>query len=149
MGDVTEGITAGLIATIVITIAMFAQQASGIAPDFNLIELIKSAASGPDTIFAWIVHFVVGIAFGGLFATFSPHVPGPHWLRGLLFGLIVWLVMMLAFLPAAGLPMFALGSGAAIPMMALGLCALFGLALGESYHLLLHYMPGEADEEAG
>jgi hypothetical protein len=25
----------------------------------------------------------------------------------------------------------------------------FGLALGEAYHLLLHYMPGEADEEAG
>jgi hypothetical protein len=149
MGDVTEGVTAGLIATIVITIAMLAQQASGIAPDFNLIELLKQAATGPDTVFAWIVHFVLGIAFGGLFAAFSPHVPGPHWLRGLLFGVLVWLVMMIAFLPAAGMPMFALGSGAAIPMTALGLCALFGLALGEAYHLLLHYMPGEADEEAG
>jgi hypothetical protein len=149
MGDVTEGVTAGLIATIVITIAMLAQQASGITPDFNLIELLKQAATGPDTIFAWIVHFVLGIAFGGLFAAFSPHVPGPHWLRGLLFGVLVWLVMMIAFLPAAGMPMFALGSGAAIPMTALGLCALFGLALGEAYHLLLHYMPGEADEEAG
>jgi hypothetical protein len=149
MGDVTEGVTAGLIATIVITIAMLAQQASGIAPDFNLIELLKQAATGPDTVFAWIVHFVLGIAFGGLFAAFSPHVPGPHWLRGLLFGVLVWLVMMIAFLPAAGMPMFALGSGAAIPMTALGLCAVFGLALGEAYHLLLHYMPGEADEEAG
>ena len=149
MGDVTEGIIAGLIATIVITIALFAQQASGITPDFNLIELLKNAATGPDTMFAWIVHFVLGIAYGGLFAAFSPHVPGPHWVRGLAFGVLIWLAMMLAFLPAAGLPMFALGSGPAIPMTALGLCLLFGVVLGETYHLLLHYMPGEADEETG
>jgi hypothetical protein len=149
MGDVTEGVIAGLIATIVVTIALFAQQASGIAPDFNLIELLKNAATGPDTMFAWIVHFVLGIAYGGLFAAFSPHVPGPHWVRGLAFGVLIWLAMMLAFLPAAGLPMFALGSGPAIPMTALGLCLLFGVTLGETYHLLLHYMPGEADEETG
>lgn len=148
MGDVTEGILAGIIATIVITIFMFAQQAAGIAPDFNLIQLLKTAATGDDTIFAWIVHFVLGIAFGGLFAAFSPHVPGPHWLRGLAFGAIVWLVMMLAFLPAAGMPMFALGSGATIPMTALVICMIFGAVLGESYHLLLHYMPGEVDENA-
>jgi len=149
MGDVTEGITAGLIATIVITLAMLAMQAAGIVPNFNLIELLKVAGTGTDTVFAWIVHFVIGLAFGGLFAAFSPHVPGPHWVRGLLFGVIIWLAMMLAFLPAAGLPMFAMGTGAAIPMAGLGLSVLFGLVLGESYHLLLHYMPGEADEEAG
>lgn len=149
MGDVTEGIIAGLIATIVVTIALFAQQASGIAPDFNLIELLKNAATGPDTMFAWIVHFVIGIAYGGLFAAFSPHFPGPHWVRGLAFGVIIWLAMMIAFLPTAGMPMFALGSGPAIPMTALGLCLLFGVTLGETYHLLLHYMPGEADEETG
>jgi hypothetical protein len=150
MGDVTEGLIAGLIATIVITLVMFAMQAAHIAPSFDLIALIKVAATGDDTIFAWIVHFTMGVVvWGGLFAAFSPHVPGPHWLRGLLFGVIVWIAMMVAFLPAAGLSMFAMGEGAQIPMAALALCAIFGLALGESYHLLLHYMPGEADEELG
>ena len=149
MGDVTEGLIAGLIATIVITLAMFVLQSAGVAPGFNLIALIKDAATVDDTMFAWIVHFVVGIVlWGGLFAAFSPHLPGPHWVRGLIYGTLIWLAMMLAFLPAAGLPMFALGSGAAIPMTALGLCLLFGLVLGESYHLLLHYFPGEADENA-
>jgi hypothetical protein len=149
MGDVTEGITAGLIATIVITVLLFAQQAAGIAPDFNLISLIKSAATGDDTIFAWIFHFVIGVVvWGGLFAVFSPHLPGPHWVRGLIFGTLTWLAMMLAFLPAAGMPIFALGSGAVIPMGALALNLIFGLVLGEAYHLLLHYMPSEVDENA-
>jgi hypothetical protein len=55
---------------------------------------------------------------------------------------------MLAFLPAAGMSVFALGTGAAIPMTALALNLIFGVVLGESYHLLLHYMPGEVDENA-
>jgi hypothetical protein len=149
VGDVLEGLIAGLIATIVITLAMIAIQSAGVAPGFNLIALIKAAAAGDDTMFAWIVHFGIGIVlWGGLFAAFSPHLPGPHWVRGLIFGTLIWLAMMLAFLPAAGLPMFALGSGAAVPMTALGLCLLFGLVLGEAYHLLLQYFPGEADENA-
>jgi hypothetical protein len=149
MGDVTEGIIAGLIATIVTTIVIFAQQAAGIVPAFNLIALIQTAATGNDLVFAWVFHFVVGVVvWGGLFAVFSPHLPGPHWVRGLIFGLLTWLATMLAFLPAAGMPMFALGSGAAIPMVALAINLIFGLVLGESYHLLLHYMPGEVDENA-
>jgi hypothetical protein len=149
MGDVTEGIIAGLIATIVTTLVLFAQQASGIVPDFNLLELIQAAATGPDPVFAWIFHFVIGVVvWGGLFAVFSPHLPGPHWIRGLIFGTLIWLAMMLAFLPAAGLPVFALGMGAAIPMVTLAISLIFGVVLGESYHLLLHYMPGEVDENA-
>ncbi len=149
MGDVTEGIIAGFIATIVTSIVILAQQASGIAPGFNLLDFIKDAGAGQDTLFAWIFHFVVGVVvWGGLFAVFSPHLPGPHWLRGLMFGVLTWLAMMLAFLPAAGMPIFALGTGAAIPMAALAVNLIFGVTLGESYHLLLHYMPGEADENA-
>ena len=47
---------------------------------------------------------MLGIAYGGLFAAFSPHVSGPHWLRGLAFGFLIWLVMMLAFLPLCVIP---------------------------------------------
>jgi hypothetical protein len=150
MGDVTDGIIAGFIATVVTTLVILAQQASGIAPDFNLIALIQTAATGPDLLFAWIFHFVVGaVLWGGLFAVFSPHVPGPHWVRGLAFGGLIWLAMMLAFLPSAGLPMFAMGMPTSVVLTTLAINIIFGVVLGEAYHLLLHYMPGEVDEETG
>jgi len=39
--------------------------------------------------------------------------------------------------------------GTAIPIVSLALHAVFGLVLGETYHLLLHYLPSEVDEELG
>ena len=151
MGDVAKGVEAGFIATIVISILLVVQQAAGVAPEFNLISLIMSAAGTPDNVtLAWILHFVIGVGvWGAGFAAFSPHLPGPHWLRGMMFGALAWLAMMIAFLPAAGLPIFAQGMGITIPVVALVLHLAFGAVMGESYHLLLHYLPSEVDEELG
>jgi hypothetical protein len=150
MGDVTKGVEAGLVATIVISILILIQQAAGVAPQFNLIALVMSAAGTPEyPTLAWVVHFVVGVGVWGIgFAAFSPHLPGPHWVRGLIFGVLTWLAMMIAFLPAAGLPMFAQGMGTEIPVVSLVLSIVYGLVLGETYHLLLHYLPSEVDENA-
>jgi hypothetical protein len=150
MGDMSKGVEAGFVATVVISMLMLVQMASGVAPDFNLISLIKQAANTPDyPSVAWIVHFAVGTALWGTgFAAFSPHLPGPHWMRGLMFGVLAWLAMMILFLPAAGLPVFARGMGMAIPVDSLALHLVFGAVLGETYHLLLHYLPSEVDENA-
>lgn len=149
MGDLTKGFEAGLIATVFISVLLYAQQAAGVHPDFNLIALLQSAAGMPGEIFMpWIIHFIVGSVFWGLgFAVLSPHLPGPHWLRGAIFGVLAWIVMMLVFLPAAGLPVFAQGMGIGIPATAFALHLVFGLVLGEAYHLLVHYFPGEVEEE--
>lgn len=150
MGDVAKGVEAGFVATIVISALMLVQQAAGVAPAFNLISLIQDAAGAPGMLtLAWILHFTIGIGvWGGGFAAFSPHVPGPHWLRGLIFGAMTWVLMMVVFLPAAGLPIFAQGMGTTIPFVSLVLSVVFGLVMGESYHLLLHYLPSEVDENA-
>lgn len=150
MGDVSKGVEAGFIATIVISLLMLVQQAAGVAPAFNLITLITAATNMPDYVaISWIVHFVVGVGLWGVgFAAFSPHLPGPHWLRGLIFGAFAWFVMMVVFLPAAGMPVFAKGLGTTIPVVALMLHLVYGAVIGESYHLLLHYLPSEVDENA-
>jgi len=150
MGDVSKGVEAGFVATVLISILMLVQTMAGVAPGFNLIDLIKQAANTPDyTSVAWIVHFAVGTALWGAgFAALSPHLPGPHWLRGMMFGVLAWLAMMLLFLPAAGMPVFAYGQGTTIPMVGLALHLVFGAVLGETYHLLLHYLPSEVDENA-
>jgi hypothetical protein len=150
MGDVSKGVEAGFVATIIISMLMLVQYAAGVAPGFDLIALIEQAANTPDyASLAWIVHFVVGgVLWGVGFAALSPHLPGPHWLRGLMFGVLAWLAMMVVFLPAAGLPMFAMGQGTTIPLVSLALHLVFGAVLGECYHLLLHYLPSEVDENA-
>src|SRR5689334_2776781 len=121
MGDVSKGIEAGFVATIVISLLMLIQQAAGVAPTFNLITLITAATNMPDYVaISWIVHFVVGVGLWGVgFAAFSPHLPGPHWLRGLIFGAFAWFLMMVIFLPAAGMPVFANGLGTTIPVISL------------------------------
>lgn len=150
MGDMSKGVEAGFVATVVISMLMLVQMATGAAPDFNLITLIKQAANTPDySSVAWIVHFSVGtVLWGAGFAALSPHLPGPHWLRGLVFGVLAWLAMMILFLPSAGLPIFAQGMGMSIPLDSLLLHLVFGLVIGETYHLLLHYLPSEVDENA-
>ena len=79
MGDLTKGIEAGFIATIFISVLLYAQQAAGVQIEFNLIALLQAAAGMPgQVVLAWILHFLVGAAFWGLgFAVFSPHLPGP------------------------------------------------------------------------
>jgi hypothetical protein len=150
MGDVTKGLEAGFIATVFVSIVLFAQQTLGFMPNFNLISVLStSAGTENQPVLGWALHFVVGVGLWGAgFAAFSPHLPGPHWLRGLMFGALAWLVMMIAFLPSAGLPMFAAGLGWSIPVYTLALHLFFGFVLGESYHLLLHYLPSEVDENA-
>jgi uncharacterized membrane protein YagU involved in acid resistance len=96
----------------------------------------------------WILHFLIGsVMYGVLFAVFSPHLPGPKWLRGAQFGVLAWLAMMVAFLPAAGLPIFAMGMGPEIPVSAFVIHLIFGVTMGEVYHLLVHYFPGEVEED--
>lgn len=150
MGDITRGLEAGFIATVVVSIALYLQDALGFLPDFHLITLLTYSAGTPGApLMAWLLHFAIGIGlWGSGFAVVSPHLPGPHWLRGMMFGVAAWLAMMMAFLPSAGLPMFAQGMGLAIPFYTLGLNLLFGFVMGESYHLLLHYLPSEVDENA-
>lgn len=150
MGDVSKGVESGFVATLVISALMLAQSAAGVTPTFNMIALLQQAANTPDyPSVAWIAHFAIGTVLWGIgFAALSPHLPGPHWFRGIIFGILAWFAMMVVFLPAAGMPIFAQGLGTTIPIVSLALHLVFGVVIGETYHLLLHYLPSEVDENA-
>src|SRR5258708_3845578 len=142
MDDVSKGVQGGFIATLVISVLMLVQGAAGVAPSFNLIQLITAATNMPDyTSISWFVHFAVGVGLWGVgFAAFSPHLPGPHWMRGLIFGAFAWFVMMVIFLPAAGMPVFAIGLGTTLPIVSLALHLVFGLFIIVCIHPPLHYL---------
>jgi uncharacterized membrane protein YagU involved in acid resistance len=146
MGDLPKGMEAGFAATVLISILVFIQQQLGLSPEFNLIAMATKFVGG-DMIMGWIAHFFLGGVVWGLgFAVFSPHAPGPHWLRGAIFGVIAWLIMMVAILPMLGYGMFAAGMGPTIPVASFVIHLIFGLTMGEAYHLLVHYFPGEVEE---
>ena len=149
MGDITKGIEAGFVATIVVSIFMLVQQSTGYLPQLDIIAMWEQASGMPDATLAWILHFIMGVGLWGTgFAVASPHLPGPHWLRGVMFGVFTWFAMMIVFLPSAGMPMFGAGEGPLVPVGTLVLNLVFGVVLGETYHLLLHYLPSEVDENA-
>ena len=146
MGDLTKGMEAGFAATILITVLLFIQKQIGLSPEFDLITMAMLAVGG-DAILGWAFHFFVGGVLWGLgFAVFSPHLPGPHWLRGAIFGVFAWLCMMAVFLPMIGFGLFAAGMGPTIAVASLVVHLIFGLTMGEVYHLLVHYFPGEVEE---
>ena len=146
MGDLTKGMEAGFAATVFITILLFIQKQVGLSPEFDLITMAMVAVCG-DAILGWAFYFFVGSVLWGLgFAVFSPHLFGPHWLRGATFGVIAWFCMMVAFLPMIGFGLFGAGTGPTIAVAAFVIHLIFGLTMGEIYHLLVHYFPGEVEE---
>lgn len=60
-------------------------------------------------------------------------LPGAFWLRGMLFSIAPWLVMMIVMMPMAGAGFFGLNLGMAGPVMTLVLHLIFGAVLGAVY----------------
>ena len=79
--------------------------------------------------------------WGGLFALASDLVPGPYIAKGMSFGIAGWLLMMFAFFPLAGHPVFGSDLGAMVPTVSFGLHMVFGLVLGAAYQALQGSQP--------
>lgn len=140
MADLGRGIIAGLVATLVMTILMVFRLAAGIMPWFNPIEVMSLAAQTAMNVVAvdilgWFIHFVVGILlWGGLFGLLARHLPGGSYMvRGLIFGVLAWLLVMLTLFPMAGSGLFGTGFGAIVPAGTLVSHLIYGLVLGVSF----------------
>src|SRR5215467_13761724 len=104
MTDVYKGIAAGAIATTALSLAMLAQNAAGILPSLSLVQLLLNLLDAPhEHALGWILHFAIGSGLlGGSFALIEPHLKADsHVKSGVLFGVILWLGLMLVFMPAA------------------------------------------------
>jgi hypothetical protein len=86
----------------------------------------------------WVMHFGIGaFAWGGAFALFNRALPGDSQLtKGLVLGLIAWLLMMIGLMPITGDGFFGSNQGPMTAVMTLALHIVFGLAMGKSYEIL-------------
>ena len=110
---------AAVVATVVLEMMMRvgAPNMLGIPPmsPANLVTSIIGLPQGH--VLGTVVHFGLGLIvfpIGYLIVAYR-HFPGPHLLRGALWGVLLWLVAMAVIVPLAGLPIF---FGFGMPMMA-------------------------------
>ncbi len=139
MAELGRGLIAGLIATLAISLLMVIRLSAGIMPWFNPIELMNLNAqqllgTPSSAAVGWGIHFIVGtVIWGLLFVALAPRLPGSYVQRGLLFGTLAWLLVMVTVFPLAGSGLFGLGFGALIPVSTLIAHWVFGAVLGYTY----------------
>ncbi|MBE0453227.1 MAG: hypothetical protein IBX58_06055 [Roseovarius sp.] len=138
MTNIVKGMLAGLSATIVLSLLMLMKGAMGLLPALDPIGMVATMMDVPMAV-AWGVHLMIGaIIWGGVFALLEPHLPGgARWLKGVVFGIGAWLIMMVTMMPMAGTGFFGMQLGMMAPVMTLVMHIVFGAVLGGVYAMLL------------
>jgi uncharacterized membrane protein YagU involved in acid resistance len=113
-----------------------------LAPHLNLIRLLTQLGS-IGTVAAWMDHFIVGtVVWGLLFGAFDAvYEKGTYWLKGIVFGVFAWLMMMLLFMPLAKGGFFGAKIGIEAPLVTLMYHMVYGVVLGTTYGLLTTWLP--------
>ena len=94
-----RAILAGIIAWVVFVIALHVFPILG-APELDLPAMLGGLFGWNSSAVGWVILFVAGIAFALLYAYWwVAHLPGPAWQRGLVYGIVPWLVMMVVVVP--------------------------------------------------
>ena len=112
--DPISVLKAGILGTVIMTIIMY-----GLPPLMGLPPMDVMAALGSvfpfkisPYIFGAFIHFFNGIALAFIFVLFfHSWLPGPNWLRGVLFSLLPWLFAITLLGPSLQLASQILGAG--------------------------------------
>jgi hypothetical protein len=135
MKNLSAGLLAGFVATVVLSLLMVAKTMMGVMPQLDVIAMLSAMMGGQPPLVGWLAHFMIGtLLWGGGFALFYGRIPGRGPVaRGVAFGVGAWLAMMVMVMPMAGGGLFGLNFGVMAPVMTLMLHAIFGAVLGGVY----------------
>lgn len=139
MGLYARSMVAGFIATVVLSLLMVMKTMMGIMPELDVVSMLGRMAQdmmgmgGPKV--GWLLHFMIGtVAWGILFALLYRALPGGSPVRkGISFGILAWLMMMVGPMPMAGAGLFGMHFGPMAPMMTLVLHIIFGATMGYAF----------------
>jgi membrane protein DedA with SNARE-associated domain len=145
-----RGLLAGLLAALVPTLLANALLPIGglllQQPAFGslMADLAEHGSARAIAILLAVSFLVVSMLWGALFGIVQPVLPGPWWLRGVLFALVPLAASLLAILPLSGGGILGLELGAGLlPVVAEVIRALiYGLTLGITYTVIFpHRLP--------
>lgn len=134
MTNTIKGMIAGFIGTVVLSMLMIAKSMMGITPQLDNIAML-SEMMGVSAAMGWVIHFVIGtVMWGGGFALVNQLIPGSNQVvKGIVFGILAWLIMMVAVMPMAGAGFFGMNIGIMAPIMTMMLHVIFGAVMGVVY----------------
>lgn len=137
MNKLVPGLVSGFVATVVLSVMMLAKGMMGIMPELDVIAMLSAMMSMPAAA-AWLAHFMIGtVAWGGGFAILQAVLPGSSSIaKGIVFGILAWLGMMIMIMPMAGAGFFGMNLGIIAPMMTLVLHIIFGAVLGKTFQYM-------------
>ena len=128
-----KGFVAGFLGTAVMSLFMFMKSMMGLFPELDPIGMLADRFGGP-LVLGWVIHFMIGtIAWGGGFAIIYNFLPSnSSVIKGIIFGLLAWIAMMVVVMPMEGNGLFGLGLGIGIlaPVMTMMLHVIFGAVMG-------------------
>ena len=133
-----RAVFASIVATLVASALIYL---NGIVPLFegsDFLELVEAfnARIGLSSTErgAWVTHILLGsFIFGLLYALIRPILPGTGTVQGLWYGAILWLTMMVSFMPLAGHEIFGQDIGLLFAGAMLAFNLIYGAVLGMSY----------------
>ena len=141
---------AGLSGTLVHFFFMYLKSRTGLLPSFQPYQTFQHALSqwvGSDVpaIVPWLLSFLNGMAIlGFLFGRIKGLLPGRSGIsKGVIFGLIGWVLMGLIFFPLIGLGAFAFraGLGIAPALLSLAMLLTYSVVLATVYVTLDRWIP--------
>ncbi len=137
--SLSAGIWAGFVATVYLSLFMIAKARLGMIPARDRTKAMPevvatfTGARLPSRV-GWIGHFVVGSLFLGVaYAVIQPMLPGEPWVKGLAFGAIVWLAVMIIFMPLSDQGLFGRKIGFFGSVASLVLQLVYGGILGLAF----------------
>ncbi|MBA8907582.1 DUF6789 family protein [Aminobacter ciceronei] len=150
MNIYVRSMIAGFAATVVLSLLMIMKTAMGIMPQLDVISMLSGMSQNMMGVggagIGWLAHFLIGtVLWGVLFALLHDRLPGSEpIMKGISFGILAWLLMMILPMPMVGAGFFGLALGMMAPVMALILHIIWGAVLGIVFRML----PAEAVVQA-
>lgn len=101
----TRAAAAGLVGTAVMTALLIVEPSVGL-PRIAIGQILSTAMGSASAHLSvgptggWIIHFLVGILFALIYAAFfADRLPGKALVRGVIFGVLVFLLAQVTFMP--------------------------------------------------
>ena len=140
MERIKSAFICGLVATVVVGSMLLMNNAIHRLPRLGIGRSLSSIIGFPDNlVVGWAVFIVLGVfGFSALFAWAASRIPVKSYLlKGVVFGVACWLVMMIVFMPLGGQGFFGFDRGLIIPALCLILNLVYGVILSLTYRWLV------------
>jgi hypothetical protein len=125
MDKIGRGIVAGFLATFALSVML------------DPVATLARTAGVLSPALGWMLHFTVGtLLWGAGFALVHDRMRGPSWLRGIFFGVLAWLLVVIVAVLMAQARLFKFDLTVATPAAMLVIHMIFGALLGFFYDQL-------------